>query len=215
MSKHSPGMTLIADDPIAPASDPLATPQILDGHATKSRKHWLRRTSIQIALIAVGVFIAVSVTTWVMTTYVFVELVPDESSLELPQTRLQTMILEIPLAKVHMEAVVAKQQGEEAQRVFIVEIDSSVIVHGNTEELLVMESMFRSYKNRIEEAIDQTIRSSSPADIAEPDGQTIRGRIRDKLNQFYGSEVVKEVLFSHYRAFLTPIKSESSRKVIR
>lgn len=174
----------------------------------KSKFRLVRRPRAlpQIVVISAGAFLVAGIVTWVMTNYVFVEQVKDESSLELVQTSLETMMVEMPLAKVRHEKNLPGAMGKKQDAVLIVEIDASIIVHGTTNELLGMQKVLRAYHNRIEGAIDETIRSASPAELAEADAQTLRARIRDQINAFYGKPVAEEVLFSHYRAFHAQIK---------
>src|SRR5690606_21703815 len=93
------------------------------------------------------------------------------------------------------------------QMIFIVEIDATLIVQGTAGELMKVERLLKSHHHRIEEAIDQTIRSATPADLNEPDVLVLRNHIRDHINRFLDKPLVKEVVFGYYRAFHTPIKT--------
>ena len=194
-----------ADEPSA--SEDLASDGLPEASPTPPKPSKRQRPLWELASILGGVFLVVGLFAWLMMTFVFVEQVEEESTLELPRNRLEAVLMELPVGKIRHEGSIAKRVGAGPQTVFIVEIDASIIVQGTSSELVEVEAMLKSHHHRIEEAIDETVRASSDANLAEPDALVIRSRIRDRINHYFGRPVVKEVLFGHYRAFRTPIKS--------
>jgi flagellar basal body-associated protein FliL len=161
----------------------------------------------EVAIILGGVFLVVAIFAWIILTFVFVEKDEDESTLELPRNRTESVMMELPSVKLRHEGSISKKTKNQDQTVFIVEIEASIIVQGTAGELLEAEALLKSHQHRIEEVIDETIRTATPENMAEADALVIRGRIRDRINEFFPRPFVKEVLFVHYRAFHTPIKS--------
>jgi hypothetical protein len=140
-------------------------------------------------------------------TFVFVEKDEEESAIELPRDRMESVTMELAVGSLRHEGSIEKRTGKGPQTVFILELDASIIVQGTASELMEVESKLKKHHYRIEEAIDETIRTSTPALLTEPDTLTIRNQIRDRINQIIEMSVVKEVVFGHYRAFHTPIKT--------
>ncbi len=204
------------DSPLLPMDfhgvNALAEPHKADGTPPTDHPRKTRRLSRKTVMISSGVFLVVAFAIGVMTTYVFVENAAEETSPDMPQTPWETMLTELPVAKIRHERTVAAQGDQEIPYVSVVEIDASIIVHETGGELLLLESLLRSHQHRIEEAIDHTIRSTAPDDLAEPDTETLRTRIRDRINEVLGTPVAKEVIFSHYRAFRTPNKTKTGEQ---
>jgi len=166
-----------------------------------------RRRLWEVASISGGVFLVVGLLTWFLMAFVFVEEKEEENTLELPRNRTESVMMELPLGNFRHEGGVSKEEGGPSQSVFIVEVEASIIVQGTSREIVGAEALLKSHKYRIEEVIDETLRVASDANLADPAALVIRTRIRDRINAFFSRPLVKEVVFSHYRAFQTPIKS--------
>jgi flagellar basal body-associated protein FliL len=165
-------------------------------------KWWKRK---KIVLIGGGAVLVVCLLASLLTNYVFVEAPEEETTSEVPKHR-RVIVSEIPLGKLRLEKTLPNSKGNAPQLAFIVELDASLVVHGTDSELLAMDQMIQSHRHRIEEAIDRIIRSAAPAELTEPETQTLRTRIRKRINDVCGEKLVQEVLFSHYCVFHLPIK---------
>jgi flagellar basal body-associated protein FliL len=165
------------------------------------------RALSELGKIVGGVFLVVGLISWLLMTFVFVEKDEEESAIELPRDRMESVTMELAVGSLRHEGSIEKRTGKGPQTVFILELDASIIVQGTASELMEVESKLKKHHYRIEEAIDETIRTSTPALLTEPDTLTIRNQIRDRINQIIEMSVVKEVVFGHYRAFHTPIKT--------
>ncbi len=166
-----------------------------------------KRALLEAAPILGGVFLGVALVAWLISTFFFEETTEQESTLELPRNRMESVSMEIGVGKVRYQGPISKAEANQPQTAFIVEVDATIIVQGTSSELLEVEAMLKSHHHRVEEAIDETIRAATPAHLNEPDVLIIRTRIRDRINQYLGKQIVQEVLFGDYRAFHTPIKS--------
>ncbi len=190
-------------EPLPELADSLEPPAKKAAPAVSAKR---RRPLSEVAMVVGGVFLVVGLISWVLVTFVFVERPEEETALELPRNRMEAVLMELPVGEVtYQSATSPKSKGP--QTVFIVEIDASIIVHGTSGELIAVEKVLLSHHHRIEEAIEETIRAATPAHLNEPDALTIRTQVRDRINHFLGRPIVREVLFSHYRAFRTPIKT--------
>lgn len=210
----APGRATVgfASDPLAEPIDSapledLPLPDLLPDELGMLDKTTGDRTLREVAIILGGVFLVVGIFAWIMLAFVFVEKGEEESALELPRNRSESVMMELPSVKLRHEGPISKKTKNEDQTVFIVEIEASIIVQGTAGELVEAEALLKSHQHRIEEAIDETIRTATPENLAEPDTLAIRSRVRDRINGFFSRPLVKEVLFGHYRAFHTPIKS--------
>lgn len=196
--------------PQIPGTEPaneIPSPDGLPEDATQPSGFRSRRRMWEVASISGGVFLVVGLLTWFLMTFVFLDEKEEENTLELPRNRTESVMMELPLGEFRHEEGVSKQEGSRSQSVFIVEIEASVIVQGTSREIVEAEALLKSHKHRIEEVIDETLRVASDANLTDPAASVIRNRIRDRINDFFSRPLVKEVVFSHYRAFDTPIRS--------
>ncbi len=161
----------------------------------------------EVSAIFGGVFVGMGLIAWVFYAFFFKGDENDETTIELPRNRMETVMMELPVGNLRFQGPISKSPGKTQQLVMIVEIDASVIVQGTAGELVEVENLLKSHHHRIEEVLDETVRSAKPADLSEPDALTIRTRIRDRINGFFSRPLVKEVIFSHFRAFRTPVKT--------
>ncbi len=176
----------------------------LSGEVLKAKR---RRPLGEVAAILGGVFAVMGLLAWVFYAFFFNGNEDDETSIELPRNRMETVMVELPVGNVRFHGPITKSPGKTQQWVMIVEIDASIIVQGTASELVEVEDLLKSHHHRIEEILDETVRSAKTEDLSEPDALTIRTRIRDRINTFFGRPLVKELIFSHFRAFRTPVKT--------
>lgn len=217
LNAETPTATTVADAPAKPeiaqtnkaaakhADDELPPFKGADPEQAHAPAVSRKRPLWEVLSILGGVFLVMGVFAWIMMVFVFAEKPESETTLELPRNRMEAMLMELPVGEIHSHKISREQNGKKPT-VFIVEIDASIIVKGTASELIEVESLLRSHHSRIQEVIEETVRSASDANLNEPDMIVIRTCIRDRINQFFDRPLVKEVLFSHYRAFHTPIK---------
>lgn len=196
-------------EPIPPKTDPpqstgdLPPLEGIDLDEDKTDADSQKRPLWEVLSIFGGVFVVVGIFAWIMVTFVFAEKPDEETTLELPRNRMEAMLMELPAGEIQTQKI---DTNKAQPTVFIVEIDASIIVKGTYSELVEVESLLKSHHRRIEEVIEETVRSASEANLTEPEMIVIRTRVRDRINAFFDRPLVKEVLFSHYRAFHTPVK---------
>ena len=94
----------------------------------------------------------------------------EEATIELPRNRMETVMVELPVGKVRFQGSVSKSRGKAQQMVMIVEIDALIIVQAKASELVKWRTLLKSHQHRIEEVLDETIRSAKVEELNEPDG---------------------------------------------
>lgn len=87
----------------------------------------------------------------------------------------------------------------------IVEMDAMAVVNSlDKQEIVQFHARLQNHTYRIRELFDQTIRKSTRKDFQDPDLTSLRHRIRTGMNRLLKTDLVGEVIFSHFRTFRLP-----------
>jgi len=95
-------------------------------------------------------------------------------------------------------------------RVQIVEMEAMVLLNTIDEKTIVsFHSRLKNHTYRIRQLFDESIRTATRKELVEPDVSSLRQRIMTGINTMLRTTLIKELVFSHFRAVHVPISQFS------
>ncbi len=88
-----------------------------------------------------------------------------------------------------------------SQGIRVVELEISGIMRGSTDEVVHFERGLGRYQNRIRAAITEIARGATDEELRDPAMQSMRQKIRGKLNRLFGRRQFEEIVFNHFRTY--------------
>lgn len=117
---------------------------------------------------------------------------------------------EIPLGS--FSYVTKDLKNTESDKVQIFEFDASVVPYSAEVSGKAFSGLMRKNKGRIEQMMEEVIRSSNDEDFGDPDLSAIRGKMTNGINEITGEKVINDLQFSHFRHFRVDPKTSLQLK---
>ncbi|TWU08773.1 hypothetical protein CA54_40100 [Symmachiella macrocystis] len=89
----------------------------------------------------------------------------------------------------------------DSEGIRVVEFEVSGIMRGTKDEVIHFERRLAGYQNRIKAAMTEIARGATVGELNDAMTQSLRGKIRNKLNGLFRKPVFEEVVFGHFRMY--------------
>jgi len=83
----------------------------------------------------------------------------------------------------------------------VVELEVSGIMRGSKDEVIHFERRLKRYENRIKSTMTEIARSATVGEMNDPLNQSLRRKIRDRLNGLFQRPIFERVVFNHVRMY--------------
>lgn len=90
--------------------------------------------------------------------------------------------------------------GMTSERLHVLQFDASALIR-DRDETSQVEDVFEKYRNRVRATIDAVTRGATDDELRDPELDSVRRRIRTRVNTLLGDEVIDEVVFSDFRYY--------------